>query len=111
MLNINFEDLTGLKKAAIFLVAIGSKAAAQVYKHLSEEEVERLSAEIARLESVPSSTLNEVNQEFYQMVLAHQYIAAGGLSFAQEALVDQLIAAFPAPEPLAPVAGARPPPV
>jgi tetratricopeptide (TPR) repeat protein len=30
---------------------------------------------------------------------------------AQEALVDQLIAAFPAPEPLTPVAGARPPPV
>jgi len=84
------QKLTGLRKAAIFLVAMGSKTSAEIYKHLSEEEVERISAEIAKLESIPSSTLNEVNSEFYQMVLAQKYMAAGGLTYAQEVLIEAL---------------------
>ncbi len=84
------DRLSGQRKAAIFLVSIGTKAAAEVYSHLSEEEVEMISEEIARLDSIPSHLLNDVNNEFYQMVLAQKYIAAGGISFAQEALIEAL---------------------
>ena len=84
------EKLSGMRKAAIFLVAIGSKAAAEIYRHLSERDVELLTTEIAKLESIPSSVLNTVNNEFYQMVLAQKYITEGGLSFAQEVLESAL---------------------
>ncbi len=87
---LTIENVSGLKKSAIFLVAIGASSAAEVYKHLSEAEVERLTNEIARLDNIPSSLLNDVNQEFYQMVLAQQYIAVGGLSYAQEILEESL---------------------
>jgi flagellar motor switch protein FliG len=80
------ERMGGLKKAAIFMVALGSQASAEIYKHFTEGEVEKLTSEIARLEGVPSSVLHEVNQEFHQMVLAQEYIAAGGLNYAQEVL-------------------------
>lgn len=79
-----------MKKAAIFMVALGAKASAEIYKHLTEGEVERLTREIARLEGVPSNVLHDVNQEFHQMVLAQQYIAAGGLNYAQEILEGAL---------------------
>ncbi|HEB84418.1 MAG TPA: flagellar motor switch protein FliG [Bacteroidetes bacterium] len=84
------EPLSGLKKAAIFMVAVGAEASSKVYQHLSENEVEKLTAEIARLESIPSSVLEQVNREFHEMVLAQQYIAAGGLSYAQEVLESAL---------------------
>lgn len=80
------EKMPGMKKAAIFMVALGTQPSAEIYKYLSEAEVERLTREIARLEGVPSSVLHEVNQEFHQMILAQQYIAAGGLNYAQEVL-------------------------
>ncbi|MBD3165589.1 flagellar motor switch protein FliG [bacterium] len=84
------DTLTPLRKAAVFMVSVGGKAGAEIYKHLSENDVERLTAEIARLESIPSDMLTQVNQEFYQMILAQQYIAAGGLSYATEILEEAL---------------------
>jgi flagellar motor switch protein FliG len=78
--------MSPIKKAAIFMVALGSGGASEIYKYLTETEIERLTREIARIEGVPSSVLHLINQEFNQMVLAQQYIAAGGLNFAQEVL-------------------------
>ncbi len=78
--------MSPIKKAAIFMVALGSTGASEIYKYLTENEVERLTREIASIEGVPSSVLHQINQEFNQMVLAQQYIAAGGLNFAQEVL-------------------------
>ncbi len=80
------EHISGSKKAAIFLVSLGAHASSKVYQYLSESEVERLSREIAMLDGVPSNVLHDVNQEFHQMVMAQQYIAAGGLHYAQEVL-------------------------
>lgn len=82
--------LTNYRKAAIFMISVGVQAAAQIYKHLTERDIERLSAEIAKLENVSSAEIAEVNDEFHNMILAQQYIAAGGLSYAQEVLEQAL---------------------
>ena len=68
------------------MISIGPEAATQIYKHLTTEDIERLSIEIARVENVSASELNEVNDEFHHMILAQQYIAAGGIDYAQEIL-------------------------
>lgn len=82
----SLANVSGQKKAAIFLVSLGTVASSKIYQYLSENEVERVSREIAMLDGIPSSVLHEINQEFHQMVLAQQYITAGGLSYAQEIL-------------------------
>ncbi len=79
-------DISGVRKAAVFLVSLGTGASSKIYQYLSESEVERLSREIAMMDGIPSSLLHEINQEFHEMVLAQQYIAAGGLHYAQEIL-------------------------
>jgi len=60
MSNIDEEGvekrLTGLQKAAIFLIAIGPKESAQIVKHLPEENSDRLAKAIARLDSVAQET-------------------------------------------------------
>ena len=84
------ERMSNLRKAAIFMISVGAGAAAQVYKHLAESDIEKLSGEIARLDNVSSSELHDVNDEFHNMVLAQQYISAGGLDYAQQILEKAL---------------------
>ena len=50
------KELTGRQKAAIFLVTVGSEISSEIFKHLREDEIEALTFEIARLESVDSES-------------------------------------------------------
>ena len=80
-------QISGLRKAAILLVQLGKDHSAAIMKTLRENEVEALTAEIARLESVDVDTLDEVLEEFQQLAKARQYYVQGGVSFAEEVLV------------------------
>ena len=76
----------GARKAAVLLVQLGKTKAANVLAHLSESEVEAISSEIARLDSVSQGEAGAVLQEFHDMMTARGHIARGGLSFAQQVL-------------------------
>lgn len=80
----------GVRKAAILLIQMGRDRAASVLAHLSDAEVEAISAEIARLESISSAETNQVLAEFRDMMTARQHIAQGGISFAQQLLEQSL---------------------
>lgn len=49
------DRLTGKQKAAILMISLGLDVSASVYKHLSEEEIERLTLEISGVRSVDHS--------------------------------------------------------
>lgn len=85
-----FDKLDGRRKAAILLIAVGSKASSAVLKEMNEDEVEIVTKEIARMDNIPAKTINSVKEEFRQMVLAQQYIAVGGLDYAKEILEEAL---------------------
>lgn len=78
--------LTGRKKAAILLVALGKEKASEIYKHLNEDEIEQLTLEIANLSRVDAEVKNQVIEEFYQLCLAQNYISEGGIEYAREIL-------------------------
>ncbi len=80
----------GVRKAAILLVQMGRERAATVLGHMSEVEVEAVSAEIARLQSISGAETETVLGEFRDMMVARAHIAQGGLSFAQEILEQSL---------------------
>ena len=81
---------TGVRKAAIVLIQMGRERAATVLGHMSEVEVEAVSAEIAKLESISGAETESVLSEFRDMMTARLHIAQGGLSFAQEILEQSL---------------------
>lgn len=83
---MKLENLSGRQKAAIFIVALGAEASASIYQKLSEDEMEVLSAEIAALQNVNSSLIQEVVDEYYTMLKAQEYIASGGIDFAKDVL-------------------------
>ena len=84
------EKLTGLQKSAILLIALGPERSATIFKHLKEEEIEELTLEIANTRSITPQVKDEVINEFYQVCLAQQYIAEGGITYAKELLEKAL---------------------
>lgn len=84
------EKLTGLQKSAILLIALGPERSATIFKHLKEEEIEELTLEIANTRSITPQVKDAVIDEFYQVCLAQQYIAEGGIGYAKELLEKAL---------------------
>ena len=80
------QNLTGLQKAAVLLIALGPEKSALVFKHLKEDEIEDLTLEIANTRSISPQVKESVINEFYEICLAQQYIAEGGIGYAKELL-------------------------
>ena len=79
-------DIPGPKKAAIVMVALGSQGSADLMKDFSEQEVEQLTKEIARLDGVTNEMRDAVLKEFHTLGLAQQYVSQGGIDYARELL-------------------------
>ncbi|GGB56623.1 flagellar motor switch protein FliG [Fictibacillus barbaricus] len=80
------KELSGKEKAAILVISLGPDVAAQVYKHLSEEEIERLTLQISQVRKVDSSLKEEIITQFHQLALAQDYITQGGIGYAKTVL-------------------------
>ena len=84
------KEMDGVQKAAVLLIALGPEKSSKIFKHLKEEEIEQLTLEIADTNSVSPQTKEEVLNEFYEICLAQQYIAEGGIGYAKELLEKAL---------------------
>ena len=84
------DRITGVQKAAILLISLGPERSAGIFKHLKEEEIEDLTLEIANTRSVTPQIKEEIINEFYEICLAQQYIAEGGIAYAKELLEKAL---------------------
>lgn len=84
------ETLTGKQKAAVLLISLGPDVSAEVYKHLREDEIEKLTLEIANVRKVESSKKEEVMNEFHQIAIAQDYISQGGIGYAKNVLEKAL---------------------
>ncbi len=84
------EEYSGVQKAAILLITLGPEKSADIFKHLKEDEIEELTLEIANTRSISPEIKDAVIDEFYQVCLAQQYIAEGGIGYAKELLEKAL---------------------
>lgn len=78
--------LRGIRKAAIAMVALGDGAAGQVFRYLTEDEIQTLSGEISRIDSVSAEQAEKVLEEFHELELAHKQLTEGGLDYAKRVL-------------------------
>lgn len=82
--------LTGRQKAAVLLISLGPDVSAQVYKHLTEEEIEKLTLDISSTKKIESQQKEEVLEQFHQIAVAQDYISQGGVSYAKTVLEKAL---------------------
>lgn len=83
-------ELTGRQRAAVLLISLGPDVSAQVYKHLTEEEIEKLTLEISSVKKVESQQKEEIIEQFHQIALAQDYISQGGIGYAKTVLEKAL---------------------
>jgi flagellar motor switch protein FliG len=83
----DLHGMSGVRKAAILVASIGDEAAATIFHHLSEEDLQGLTHELARLGSVPKDISVKVMEEYQQMAVAHEHIAQGGHDVATRLLI------------------------
>jgi flagellar motor switch protein FliG len=86
----DYGALRGIQKSAVLLVALGEERAAEIFRHLSQSEVEALSLEIAKAPKVPSDVCHDVVTEAVETVLAEDYVAEGGVDYARALLQKSL---------------------
>lgn len=82
------EKMTSANKAAAFIVAVGEETAAEVYKYLSEEEIERLSVSVSSIENLNQDQIKEIMDEFYELFVTQKMIAEGGQEYSESVLIS-----------------------
>ncbi len=84
------KGLTGKQKAALLLISLGPEVSASIYKHLNEEEIERLTLEISGVKRVEPEIKEDIIEEFHHIALAQDYISQGGIGYAKTVLEKAL---------------------
>jgi flagellar motor switch protein FliG len=82
------ENLSGIRKAAILLVAVGEDLAKEILRALPENDVERLTEELADLRGVSPELSADVIGEFWELLETQSFMVHGGIDYASRLLVD-----------------------
>lgn len=80
------KELANKTKAAILMLVMGPDTSGDVVKHLTEQEIEVMALEVAKLEKVSPEVREMVIEEFYELAIAQEYIAEGGVQNARAVL-------------------------
>lgn len=82
------NSVSGVKKAAILMVLLGDEAAAEIYRYLSKDEVQKLTEEITELPAISPEIAAAVLEEYYQLMVTQSYLAQGGTEYATRLLIS-----------------------
>lgn len=80
------KPLTGKQKTANFLVFLGPEKSAQLFKLMTDDEIEQITLEIANLRRVSTDKMDDIFREFFELCLTNQFISQGGIEYAKEVL-------------------------
>lgn len=80
------EKLTGRRKAAALLITLGKERSSEVLRHMSDEDIERLTWEISAMGELHADLRRKVIEDFEEAAVANNVISIGGLDYAEELL-------------------------
>ncbi|OWU65758.1 MAG: flagellar motor switch protein FliG [Armatimonadetes bacterium Cent15-Ar3] len=80
------KELPNKTKAAILMMVLGPDISGDIVRHLTDAEIELLSLEVARMEKVFPEVREAVINEFYELAIAQDFIAEGGIANARAVL-------------------------
>ncbi|MCR3920895.1 MAG: flagellar motor switch protein FliG [Firmicutes bacterium] len=80
------NELKGIEKVAVFLITLGPEVSSQMLKRFSDNEIERITMEIANTTAVSGEKVDTVLDEFLLLSEARQYMVDGGMNYAKDIL-------------------------
>ncbi|MFH0734138.1 MAG: flagellar motor switch protein FliG [bacterium] len=84
--DLTVNDLTGVQKSALLMIALNVETASILFKNLDAADVEAISAEISQVRNVPSHVVDQVLNDYYALITAQEYVVEGGIDYAQQVL-------------------------
>lgn len=84
------KPLSGARKAAIVMMALGEESAARLLGHLEDHEIERIACEVASITHVPPDMGEAVLGEFHEMTTGTDHIGLGGVDHARRLLAKSV---------------------
>lgn len=85
-MSTELSPITPEQKAAAVIVSLGADKASTIYKHLSEEDIEKLTIEVAKLRHLEADETAEILDEFYKTCLTQKVVTDGGMEYARTVL-------------------------
>jgi len=76
----------GLQNAAILLMSLGEEEAAEVFKHLSPKEVQKLGEAIAKTRSITREKVDDVVEKFTNVAAAHSLLVSDSGDYVRSVL-------------------------
>jgi flagellar motor switch protein FliG len=86
----DISDMSGLSKAAVLFMRLGTARAAKVFRLLKEGEMASITGEIARMQNVAPERVAAVLDEFRWLSSANSHMATGGVDYARALLEESL---------------------
>lgn len=80
--------MSGVRKAAILLIALGEDLAKDILRSLPEGDVQRITEELAELRSVAPDISSAVIEEFWEVLASQSFMVQGGLDYASRLLME-----------------------
>jgi flagellar motor switch protein FliG len=80
--------LSGVRKAAILLVAVGEELAGEILRVLPETDIQQLTEELADLKGISPELSAEVLEDFWQLLETQGFVMHGGLDYASRLLME-----------------------
>ena len=84
------KKISGVQKTAILLITLGSEVASEIMKFLNEDEINKISFEIATISSVTVEERKEILHEFIEINKAKKFLLEGGFEVPKNILSKAL---------------------
>jgi flagellar motor switch protein FliG len=81
-------NIPGIRKAAILLLSMGDELSKKLMQGLGEDEIQKVTDEITKVESVSPEIATQVLTEFYGLLETQQYMVRGGPDYAMKLLTE-----------------------
>jgi flagellar motor switch protein FliG len=81
------ENIPAIRKAAMLLIVLGEQTSADMMQHLAEDDVQKVSREVAKITAISAEQAEAVLNEFHQITTAGTYVARGGVEFARKLMM------------------------
>ncbi|MDD2216392.1 MAG: flagellar motor switch protein FliG, partial [Eubacteriales bacterium] len=80
------NKINSRQKAAQIIISLGADIASSIYKHLQEDDIEKITYEITKQESVEPEVTDQAIDEFYGLCVAQKVYVEGGITYAKNVL-------------------------
>lgn len=84
------DKLSGIQKAAILFIALGPEVSSNIIKKLPEQDIQKITFEIANTIKIKPNIKDTVLEEFVNLNKAKEYILEGGMEYAKALLSKAL---------------------